>query len=188
MGLYVAGIVLLLGIHALPMAPATRVRVVTAWGERPYKLAYSLVSLAGLALIVLGWRAAGPGAQVFAPSPIAIRIAPFVMIVVFILLASSHAPANLRAAVKHPMLIAVILWAAVHLAANGDTRGTILFGAFLAYAVVDLVSVVRRHAVAVFEPRWTADVIAVVAGTIVALVVMALHRVLFGPAVVSFSL
>jgi len=110
-----------------------------------------------------------------------------VMTLAFILLASSHAPAHLRAAVRHPMLIAVMLWSIVHLFANGDTRGTILFAAFLGWALVDLVSVVRRRAVATFEPRWRADLIAIVAGTLIALLVMTFHRVLFGPAVVPFS-
>jgi uncharacterized membrane protein len=187
MAVYVAGLVLFLGIHALPMLQSTRGRILAAWGEGRYKLAYSLLAIAGLVLIVLGWRAAGPGPQLFAPSPLAIRVAPFVMIAVFILLASSHAPAHLRAAVRHPMLIAVMLWSIVHLFANGDTRGTILFAAFLGWALVDLASVVRRRAVATFEPRWRADLIAIVAGTLIALLVMTFHRVLFGPAVVPFS-
>jgi uncharacterized membrane protein len=187
MGLYVAGLVLFFALHSLPMARRARASIVAAWGERPYKLAYTVLSIVALVLIVLGWRAAGPGAQLFAPSPFAVHIAPYVMVVVFILLASSHAPAHLRAAVRHPMLVGVILWTIVHLCANGDARGTILFGAFLVYAVVDLVSAVRRHAFAAFEPRWRADIIAVVAGTAVALLVMTFHRVLFGPAVVPFS-
>jgi uncharacterized membrane protein len=187
MGLYIAGLVLFFALHSLPMARTTRGSIVAAWGERSYKLTYSVLSIVAVVLIVLGWRGAGPGVQLFAPSPFAVRIAPYVMILVFILLASSHAPAHLRAAVRHPMLVGVILWAIVHLCANGDTRGTILFGAFLAYAVVDLVSATRRHAVAAFEPRWRADIVAVVAGTVVALLVMTFHRVLFGPAVVPFS-
>jgi uncharacterized membrane protein len=187
MALYVAGLVLFFALHSLPMARPMRGRMVAAWGERPYKLAYALLSIVALVLVVLGWRAAGPGPQLFAPLPLAIRVAPYVMIVVFVLLASSHAPAHLRATVKHPMLVGVILWAILHLCANGDARGTILFGAFLVYAVVDLASVTRRHAVAAFEPRWRADIIAVVAGTIVALLFMTFHRVLFGPAVVPFS-
>jgi uncharacterized membrane protein len=107
--------------------------------------------------------------------------------VAFILLASSHSPSHIRAAVKHPMLCGVIIWSLVHLFANGDTRGTVLFGALLAYAIVDLVSAVRRHAVATFEPRTRADVISVVAGTVAALLLMTFHRVLFGHAVVPFS-
>lgn len=187
MPLLAAGLVLFLGVHVLPMAPATRLRLRAAWGEQRYKLAYSVVSVVGIVLIVLGWRSAGAGPQLFAPLPLAIAAAPYVMTVAFILLASSHSPSHLRATVKHPMLLGVILWAIVHLLANGDARGTLLFGAFLVYAVVDLVSVTRRGAVAVFEPRARADVISIVAGVVVALLVMTFHRFLFGPAVVPFS-
>jgi uncharacterized membrane protein len=188
MGLLVAGLVLFLGLHTLPMAQAARGRLVVAWGEKRYKGAYSLLALVALVVIVLGWRSAGPGPQLFAPSALAIRLAPYMMIVAFILLATSHSPSHLRAAVRHPMLVGVILWATVHLLANGDARGTLLFGALLAYAVVDLVSVINRHAVAVFEPRLRADVISMIAGTVIALLVMTFHRVLFGPAVVPFSI
>jgi len=187
MPLLVTGLVVFLGVHVLPMAPAARHRLFVAWGERRYKLTYTVIAVVGLVLIVLGWRSAGPGAQLFAPFALAIALAPYVMTLAFILLASSHSPSHIRAAVKHPMLIGVILWSIVHLLANGDTRGTVLFGALLAYSVVDLVSVIRRGAVAVFEPRARADVISIVAGVIVALLVMTFHRVFFGPAVVPFS-
>lgn len=188
MGLLIAGLVVFLGVHLVPMAQPARGRLAAALGEQRYKLAYSVLAIVGIVLIVLGWRAAGLGPQLFAPSPAAIRLAPYAMIVVFILLASSHSPSHIRAAVRHPMLLAVILWAIVHLFANGDARGTLLFGALLAYALGDLVSVIQRGAVTAFEPRTRADVIAVVAGTIVALLVMTFHRVLFGPAVVPFSI
>jgi uncharacterized membrane protein len=188
MSLLVAGLVVFLGVHVLPMASATRARMYLAMGEARYKITYSIVSAVGLVLIVLGWRAAGPGARLFAPSALAVAMAPYVMAVVFVLLASSHSPSHIRAAVRHPMLVAIILWATVHLFANGDARGTLLFGAFLVYAIVDLVSVVRRRAVATFEPRTRADVISVVAGVAVALLVMTFHRVLFGPTVVPFGI
>jgi uncharacterized membrane protein len=187
MPLLIAGLVVFLGVHVVPVATAARGRLVLAWGEQRYKLIYSALSVIGLVLIVVGWRNAGPGPQLFAPSPLAIRIAPYVMTLVFILLATSHSPSHIRATVKHPMLLGVILWATVHLFANGDTRGTVLFGALLAYALVDLVSAIRRHAVATFTPRARADVIGIVAGVVVALLVMTFHRVLFGPAVVPFS-
>jgi uncharacterized membrane protein len=188
MPLLAAGLLIFLGVHVLPMAPATRLRLREAWGEQRYKLAYSVVSVIGLVLIVLGWRSAGPGPQLFAPFPLAIAAAPYVVTLSFILLASSHSPSHIRATVKHPMLIGVILWATIHLLANGDTRGTLLFGALLVYCIVDVVSATRRGAVAVFEPRARADVIAVVAGIVLALLVMTFHRVLFGPAVVQFGI
>ena len=46
--------------------------------------------------------------------------------------------------VKHPMLTAVKLWALSHLLSNGDLGSIILFGAFLAWAVVDRISLKRR--------------------------------------------
>jgi uncharacterized membrane protein len=86
------------------------------------------------------------------------------------------------------MLLGIALWAGVHLLANGDTRGSVLFGSFLAYAVVDFISVVQRHAVKAFVPRARDDLIAVVAGVGAALVVLLLHRFLFGVAVVAWGL
>jgi uncharacterized membrane protein len=85
------------------------------------------------------------------------------------------------------MLIGTILWAGVHLLANGDVASTVLFGAFLAWASIDLVSAFARHAVKAFEPRIAHDVIAVVAGTGLALGFAFLHRVLFGVRVVPFG-
>jgi uncharacterized membrane protein len=105
----------------------------------------------------------------------------------FILFAAANMRGHLRAWVQHPMLLGLLLWAFVHLCANGDARGTVLFGAFVAYAVVDLVSAVGRHAVKSFTPTARHDVIAVVAGTGLALVVMTFHRPVFGPGVVPFG-
>jgi uncharacterized membrane protein len=181
------GLALFLGIHLLPVLVPLRERAYAAWGEARYKIAFSVVSALGLALIVYGWWIAAPGAQLFAPSPLAVRLAPYAVTVAFILLASSHSPSHLRAALRHPMVIGVIVWAFVHLLANGDARSTLLFGAFLAWALVDLVSAIARHAVKTFEPRWRGDVISVIAGTVLALLIMAFHRVLFGHAVVPFS-
>jgi putative Ca2+/H+ antiporter (TMEM165/GDT1 family) len=64
----------------------------------------------------------------------------------------------------------------------------VLFGAFFAYAVVDLFSVVQRHAVKSFEPAVRHDVLAVIAGIVIALVFMTFHRILFGVRVVPFGI
>jgi putative Ca2+/H+ antiporter (TMEM165/GDT1 family) len=66
-------------------------------------------------------------------------------------------------------------------------RGTVLFGAFAAYAVVDLASAVHRHAVKSFTPTARHDAIAIVAGVALALVVMTFHRALFGAVVAPFG-
>ena len=187
MALLVTGLLIFFVPHFLPMAQGRRAALLAKWGEGRYKGAFSAVSGIGLLLIIAGYAYAERGAQWFAPSPLARSLAPEAMTLVFILLASSHGPSHIRAWIKHPMLVAVLIWSVLHLLANGDARGTILFGSFAAYAVVDLVSAVSRGAFVAFEPRWKSDLIAVGAGIAVALLVMLLHRVLFGVRVVPFG-
>lgn len=187
MSLMILGLALFLLTHLLPTLPAARAGLVTRWGEQRYKGLYSLLSGAGLILIIAGYYGASRGTQLFAPVPAVRAAAPYFMTVVFILLAASHARSHIRAAIKHPMLIGVLIWGIVHLLANGDLRGSALFGAFVAYAIVDLVSALRRGTVASFTPTLRGDIVSIVAGTAVALLVMTFHRVIFGVPVVPFG-
>jgi len=188
MTMLIAGLVLFLGVHLLPTIPAFRSGLVARWGEGRYKGLFSLASFAGLALIIAGYAMAQRGTQLFPPQAAAIAVAPYAMIVAFILFAAANMPGHLRQTLKHPMLIGLLIWSIVHLLANGDVRGTVLFGSFLVYALVDLVSAVQRHAAKTSEARVRADIIAVVAGIVVALIFMTLHRVLFGVRVVPFGI
>jgi uncharacterized membrane protein len=187
MALLVTGLVFFISIHLLPTHTRLRAALFGRWGEPRYKGAFSLVSFAGLALIIAGYRMAGPGERLFAPFPVAIAVAPYAMTLSFILFAAANMRTHIRKIVQHPMLLGLLVWALVHLCANGDTRGTVLFGAFAAYAVVDLASAVHRHAVKSFTPTARHDVIAIVAGVALALVVMTFHRTLFGVVVAPFG-
>jgi uncharacterized membrane protein len=138
-------------------------------------------------LIVIGYARAPAGTQLFAPVPLAIRLAPLAMPVSFVLLASANMRTHIRKALRHPMLIGVLIWAGVHLLATGSLRATLLFGGFLAWAAVDLVAAARRHAVKPFAPAARHDMIAVLAGVLLALLVMSFHRQLFGVAVVPWG-
>src|SRR5437763_14113960 len=188
MATLIVGLIVFLGIHLLPAFPNVRAGLLTRWGERRYKGLFALVSLVGFALIIAGYIVADRGRQLFAPMPAAVAIAPYAMPIAFILFAAGNMRGHLRQTLKHPMLIGLLIWSGVHLLANGDLRGTVLFGAFLAYAIVDLFSVISRRAVKPFELTPRHDVIAVVAGIVVALIFMTFHRVLFGVRVVPFGL
>jgi uncharacterized membrane protein len=180
MAMLVLGLLLFLGIHLVPVVPGVRRQLFARLGEKRYKGGFSLISAIGLVLIVIGYARAPGEPRLFAPFPFAIAVAPLVMVISFILLASANMRTHLRKAVRHPMLIGVGLWAAVHLLANGETRATLLFGAFLAYVAIDLVSATQRHAVKAFTPVAKQDAMAVVSGVLLALLVMAFHRLLFG--------
>jgi hypothetical protein len=125
---------------------------------------FSAVSGIGFALIVVGLRVRASPVPLFAPWPTAIAIAPAAMAVALVLIAAGNLRGHLRRMVKHPMLIGTLIWSGVHLMANGDVASTLLFGAFLAWAAIDLVSAIARHAVKTFTPRLAHDGIAIVGG------------------------
>ncbi|OWW19312.1 NnrU family protein [Noviherbaspirillum denitrificans] len=188
MGLLVLGLVLFIGIHLLPVLTGVRNALQARMGEKAYKGMFSLVSAAGLVLIVIGYGRAPSEPRLFAPVPAAVLLAPLAMIVSFVLLAAANMRTHIRRALKHPMLLGVGLWATVHLLANGEVKATLLFGAFLAYAVIDLLSAVQRHAVKQFTPVARQDAMAIGAAVVLALLVMAFHRHLFGVPVVPWGL
>jgi uncharacterized membrane protein len=187
MSMLVAGLIVFLGVHLVPTVPALRTSLVDRWGDRPYRGIVSLASLVGILLIVWGYGRAPRGEQLFPPSSLAIAIAPYAVTLALVLFAAANMRGHTRRIVKHPMLLGLAIWAAVHLAANGDTRGTVLFASFLAYAAVDFASALQRHAVRSFDVAPRHDLIGVVAGIVVALALMALHRVLFGVRVVPWG-
>ena len=180
MTLLIAGLVLFLGIHMVPALPALRAACVARLGEKRFKGMFSLAAGVGLVTIIVGYAYAPRGEQFFAPSMAARQAAPYVVALSFILLAAANMRTHIRKFLRHPMLIGVGLWALTHLLANGHAKATILFGAFLAYAALDLGSVVARGAVKNFQPVVRQDVIAVASGIVLALLVMAFHRILFG--------
>jgi uncharacterized membrane protein len=158
-------------------------------GRGPYMGLYSLISLAGLALIIWGYGSLKPWVPVWTPPTWTRHVALTLMLPALILLASAYAPVGyIKKAVKHPMLAAVKVWAAAHLAANGDLASIILFGSFLAYGVADRIAVKRRgdDGPVGVKPRLAGDAIAVVVG-IVAYGAIAywLHPILFGAPVVG---
>lgn len=187
MQILIVGLVLFLGIHLVPVVPAVRARLFEALGEKKYKGLFSLVSALGLVLIVVGYGRAPSAPRLFDPFPAAIMAAPAVMLLSFVLLAAANMRTHIRRTIRHPMLIGVGLWATVHLLANGEARASLLFGAFLVYVVVDLLSAVQRHAVKSFVPVARQDAMAVGAGIVLALIVMAFHRQLFGAAAVPWG-
>jgi len=167
----VAGLVLFLGVHSVSIAaPAWRQGMVARLGDKPWKGLYSLASAVGLVLLVVGYGIARRSPVVLYTPPAGLRhLALVVMLPVFPLLFAAYLPGRIKSAARHPMLLAVKLWAAAHLLANGTLADVLLFGGFLAWAVADRISVKRRpaaeaHAVPAAPPRPANDAIAVVGG------------------------
>lgn len=142
----IAGLVLFIGAHVLTTLRGARAAAIARLGEGGYKIVYSLVSFAGIALIAWGfglYRATG-WINVWHP-PVALRhVALALMLPAVILVVASYIRGRIYTTLKHPMLAGVKLWALLHLLANGDLGSIILFGSILAWAVYDRISLKSR--------------------------------------------
>lgn len=142
---FLGGLVMFFGAHlfsALMRGP--RQAIITQLGEVPYKGFYAIVSLVGFILIVRGWPEADRTVLYTLPAWTR-TISYLLMPVAFIAIVSAYLPAGkIAATLKHPMLVSVKLWALLHLLTNGDVRSVMLFGAFLAYGVIDRIALKKR--------------------------------------------
>ena len=105
------------------------------------------------------------------------------MLPAFPLLLSTYLPGRIKAAAKHPMLVATKLWALAHLLANGTLADVVLFAVVLAWAVADRISLKRRSARPVPAARALGanDAIAIAGGlALYAAFLFGLHQWLFG--------
>ena len=146
LSIMIAGLVLFLGIHTLTMMRDVRARVIARLGEGGYKILYTALSVAGLALIAWGFSLYRQfeWINVWYP-PVWIRhVTLALMLPAVILVVASYIRGRIFATLKHPMLTGVKLWAVLHLMANGDLGSIILFGSVLAWAVLDRISLKRR--------------------------------------------
>ncbi len=190
MVMFIAGLVLFFGAH---LFSAFRSRVAAGdlreqIGYGPYMGLYSLVAIAGLVLIVMGYGAMRPSVVLYQPPAWGAHLNYLLMLAALIILASAYLPTGYIArTLKHPMLVAIKIWALGHLLANGELNSVILFAAFLAYGVIDRIAVKRRGdagAGAVARPSLAGDGAAVIVGTGAYIaILLLLHPALFGVAV-----
>ncbi len=184
MTVLIIGLILFLGIHSVRIvAPGWRDARIKAMGEGPWKGIYTLISIAGLVLLVWGYGLARPESDfVYEPPALVKHIVALLMLLALIIFMVSQLPSGkMKPALKHPMLVSIMIWAVAHLAVNGDIASILLFGAFLLWAFVNRISVGKRDAPLPVEGPVMWDIAAIVSGVIVYLLfVWQLHAWLFG--------
>lgn len=151
MSTLVAGLIVFFAIHLVPTQRSWRDGLIARFGASGYQGFFSLVSLVGLVLIVMGYGALSAAPARVNPqlwvSPSWMRhVTYLLMLPAMILLAAAYVPSRIRDAVGHPMLAAIKVWALAHLLVRGDLAAVLLFGSFLAYGAFDRISVKRRAA------------------------------------------
>lgn len=185
MAILIAGLIVFFGVHLVPMFPQFKGTLQSRIGEMRFKGIYSLVSLGGFTLILLGMSGA-EFRHVYSPPAWSAILAGLAMPVSFCLLVAAYVPNNFRRVIRHPMLSGVLVWALAHLLANGDLASILLFGSFGLYAVVDILSVNRRSpAVTPSRQPFSRDVLVLVIGFAAFWAVRHYHAALFGVPVVT---
>jgi uncharacterized membrane protein len=159
---YILVFLAFLGAHIIPARPGIRVRLTALAGERAYLWGYSIVSLG-----LLYWLIVAAGRSPFVPlwdyRPWQLWVPNLAMPVVVLLAVGGVGIANpfsfggradaafdparpgLTAVSRHPLLLAITLWAAAHLVPNGDLAHVLLFGLFALLGGLGMLMLDRRR-------------------------------------------
>ena len=178
------GLALFLGVHSVRVvAPDWRSATMARIGEGRWKGGYSLVSALGLGLMIWGYGLARQTpVDVWTPPVWGRHLGATLMLVASIaFFANGKRGDRIAAALRHPMLIGVILFATAHLIANGTAADLALFGGLLIWSLVTLVCAFGRHEPAPPAGSWARTGLDVAIGVAFwAAMLFGLHAWLFG--------
>ncbi len=168
---FAAALVLFLLSHAVPVRPPVRPWLVARLGARGYFIAYSLLSLALLGWLIVA-AARAPYVEVIPPAGwlrwVPVLVMPLACLLAVVGVAGGNPLSiggigkerfdpdrpGVLALTRHPLLLAILLWALAHLPANGDLAHVILFGLFAAFSALGMAAIDRRYRRALGEETW----------------------------------
>ena len=186
MALFLIGLLIFLASHSSRIfAESWRNKMIDQIGEVKWKGLYTIISLIGFIVMVIGYSEARENTIVlWQPNAFLIYIALALNLIAFIFLAGSSPSNNaIRLKLKHPMILGVKVWALAHLLSNGTLVDLILFGSFLIWAVLDFRSA-RKRPILVPEKAeisTKATVITIASGVVLWIIfIFGLHQYLIG--------
>jgi uncharacterized membrane protein len=140
--------------------------LVGAVGENSFRGVFAVLAIASLVWMIFAYDAAA-ATPLWEPWPWTFWLADIVMLPAFVLFMASLTPANPTAArppgalaaeprgvfriTRHPMMVAIGLWAAAHLLATGDSASLVVFGTFLLTVLAGIPSI--EHKLARRDPQ-----------------------------------
>lgn len=213
---FIAAFATFLLAHMIPSRRSLRARLVARLGESGFMLAYSLLSA-----LLLAWVIVAAGRAPYVPlwdwAPWQLRVPQTGVLIACLLVAFAlgrpnpfslggarnadfdpSRPGVLRLT-RHPLMLALAIWAAAHIVPNGDLAHVIMFGSFTAFALAGIVLLDRRNKRRLgrqwdalrsalsttprrppLPGRRRADLMRVLAGLAVWAVLLLLHRPVLG--------
>lgn len=161
--------------HSIPVRPAVKARIVAQTGSAGFDIGYSILSLAMLSLLI--WSAGqAPYVQLWPQHPWQRHMVQIGMLGVCLILAFSISRPNplsfggrrnerfdpqhpgIVRFTRHPILLALALWAGLHLLPNGDLAHVLLFGVLGCFAVAGRKIIDLRKRRDLGEENWEAVV------------------------------
>ncbi|WP_029059552.1 NnrU family protein [Stappia stellulata] len=139
--------------HSVPIRPPMRPVLVAWFGPRGFTFVYSVLSLGVLAWLI-GAAGRAPHVALWFWAPWQNRLTLVLMLGACLILALSIGRPNpfsfggagdgrfdparpgIVRLVRHPLLLALALWAGAHLVPNGDLAHVLLFGVFATFALM----------------------------------------------------
>jgi uncharacterized membrane protein len=166
---FAAAFALFLTSHALPARPAVKAPLVRALGAGGYTLAYSLVSVAVLAWLIVA-AARAPYVPLWHWAPWQPWVPFLLMLPACLLIVCAIGAPNpfsfggraegfhpdrpgIAGLTRQPLLWALLLWAGAHLVPNGDLAHVLLFGSLAGFAALGMHMLDRRR-----QRLWGAEV------------------------------
>ena len=136
----ILGLALWIGAHFFKrIAPGVRVGL----GDKG-KLLVTVLSLAGVVLMVVGYRAA-EWVSLYTPLPGMGHANNTLMLVSLFLFGVGGTKGTLYPKMRHPMLWGVVVWSVAHLLVNGDQASLVLFGGMGVWAFAEMVLINRAE-------------------------------------------
>ena len=147
--LLILGVGLWIAAHMFKrIAPAQRATLEKGLGEGA-KGVFAVLILAGLVLMVIGYRAADYAYFFWVAPGWMGHLNNLLMLIGFYVFGIGMAKGALSQKIRHPMLLGVLIWALAHLLVNGHVPGLILFGGLAGWAVASILLINAR------QPAWT---------------------------------
>lgn len=189
--IFILGLLIFFAVHGLSVVPVQKAMVQDRiGGQRNYRIAHGALSVVAIGLIIYGWQMADY-IQIYRPLTWVKHLVLLLMAPVFMLLIAQFLPGRIKMTLKYPALIAVKIWALSHLLANGHLTAVLFFGLILVWA--GMARMAKKRAgdvgapVGAFgllpEPKLKNDIIAVVGGLVLYVLMLKLHPILIGVAV-----
>lgn len=163
MGTLVIATAAFLATHFVASTPL-RAKLVATMGEWPYRGLYSLVAFAALAWMIWAYATAEHDHLWTGPRTLPYVVMPLVFVLIACgywrnptmvgadrLLESEEPARGMIRITRHPIMWAVMLWAASHIVARGDLKALVFFGGFFLLAALGTVLVDARKR---SNPDW----------------------------------